>query len=464
MRKLSKSTTIVASVIICLVLVIGFLFTYVPMTFGSKTLVSFLGSINVSSDLAGGMYGEYDITTKDATEEELTRSMAKIQEVFESDGYKNVNVYAIGNKKIRVEVGYPRGSKTYSDVYSALSVISSGKFSLTSSNQSSSGSGSGSTTEVITVDGAECVSEVKVFTNNSVNYISIIFNDYGKTQYEALCKKTSTIYLNLGTYNQSISASNVQDYSSFTLSDSDYANLMGLKRRVVIGCMDIEVNSSTAVINTMSASSGGLGSVSTMEESGFNTSSTLILLLAALAIIMVVGIAVFAIKFGLFAVVVAISLLLNSYLVLIGINLMPSIEIGLSSIFAIALGMVIAYTFTYIYASKVKSEYEIGKSFSASLDSATKKTIMKTIIANVSLFIASLVLCGFTFSQISSATVIFAICVFLGILTNILIIPLLVKIGISFDKIGLKLFKLKKRAIGFESEETAEAENTKESE
>ena len=35
---------------------------------------------------------EYDISTENPTKTELVKSMAKIKEVFEADGYKNVNV------------------------------------------------------------------------------------------------------------------------------------------------------------------------------------------------------------------------------------------------------------------------------------------------------------------------------------------------------------------------------------
>ena len=452
MRKFNKSTSIALSIIICLVLVIDFLFSFVPMTFGSKTFVSFLGSVNVSSDLAGGMYGEFDITTENPTEKELVDSMARLKEVFENDGYKNVNIYTIGSSKLRVEVSYPKGSKSYADVYSALSNITTGSFYL---NTASSKGGEGD----IVVEGSKCVESVKVFTNNSTNYISIMFNDYGKEQYKALCEKTSTIYLHLGTYNQSISASNVTDYSAFTLSDEDYKNLTKLQTRVIIGCMDIEVNTNTAVINTMSSNVGGLSNVSSSEESGFNTSSLLILTLAALAIIIVAGIATFAIKFGLFAVVVVVSLLFNMYLLLIGLNLMPSVEIGLASLFALVLGTVVIYINTYVFASKVKSEYEIGKSFGASLDSAFKNTFASSLVSSVSLFLSALILFSFSFGQISSATVVFAICAFLGIITNFLVVPFLVKLGISFNKVGLKLFMLKKRAIGFDAKETEQEED-----
>ena len=102
--------------------------------------------------------------------------MAQIKKVFEDDGYKNVNVYSVGDKKIRVEVSNPTGAKTYSDVYSDLSAISSGKFYLSSKGSSDSSSSSTNTSEPVVVNGNECVKEVKIFTNNNIKYISIIFN------------------------------------------------------------------------------------------------------------------------------------------------------------------------------------------------------------------------------------------------------------------------------------------------
>ena len=305
--------------------------------------------------------------------------------------------------------------------------------------------------DVVNVDGAECVKEVKVYTNNGTNYLAIIFNEKGQEQYEALCKKTTTIYLHLGTYNQSITANNVTDYSWFTLSYAYYENLIALKNRVVIGCMNVEINSSTAVINTMSASLAFGNVASSPEETGFNTSTVLVVIVSIAMIIAVVGIALFAIKFGLFAVVILISLVINIYLFLFALYLMPSVEIGFSSILSMIMGLAVIYTYTFIFASKVKSEYNVGKTFSASLESAFKKTFTNSLIGNVALFLSALVVFAFSFGELTSAAIIFAVCSFLSILTNFAIIPLLVKVGISFEKIGQNLFMLKKRSLGFNS-------------
>jgi len=446
MKKFSKKTTIWLSVIICFILVAGFIFSFVPMTFGSKTYNSLFKTINVSSDVMGGMYGEYDITTENPSEKDLLNSMARIKEVFETDGYKNVNVYTVGKSKIRIEVSYPTGSKTYASVYSDLSAVSAGKFLLSDKN---------STTDdtAVVVDGAECVSEIKVFTNNGTNYISVMFNEKGQEAYKKLCEKTTTIYMHLGTYNQSITASDVADYTSFTLSDSDYQNLMALRKRIVIGCMGVEINPNTSSINTMSAGLTVGNGASSPEEKGFANSTILIILVSVCAAIVVAGIALFAAKFGMFAIVVAISLVFNIYLTLGCLNLIPSVEIGLSSILAYIVGLAVIYTYTFIFASKVKSEYNVGKSFSASLESGYKKTFTTSLIGNVTLFISSLIVFAFSFGELTSGAIIFAICSFLSIVTNLCIIPFLVKVGISYEKIGQNLFMLKKRKVSFDKKD-----------
>ncbi len=450
MKKLNQKTAIIVSVLLCIIMIAGILLCFVPMKAGTKTFLSLSGSLNVSTDMMGGMYGEYDIISEDPTTATKLDSMAKIKKVFEKFGYKNVNVYTFGSK-LRVEVSYPRGSKSYEKVFQELSMVAGGSFKLSSQNPNgSTGSSESDKEEPIILNGNEHVENVRVYTNNSVKYISIEFNEKGQEIYKQICDKSSTIYLSLGeNYNQQINASGVSDYSSLTLSDEKYENLISLEQRVTIGCMGIDINSDTAIINTMSASS--FTGSSSPEENGFTFGTVSILMLVTFLFIVVALIAIFAARFGLFAVVIAISMLFNSFLFLILMVLMPSIEIGIAGVLALSLGIAIIYTFTFIFAENVKKQYDLGKSFRASLETAFKKSLPNTIISNLALFISALIIFAFSFGELTSAIVIFAICMALSLITNLLIIPLLVKVGISFRKIDTKLFKLPKRAIGFES-------------
>ena len=186
MKKFSKKTTIIVSVLICVIMLAGILLSFVPMTAGSKTFLSLSGGINVSTDMMGGMYGEYDILTENPSESTKIDSMQKVKRVFEKFGYKNVNVYIYGSK-LRVEVSYPRGSKSYEKVYGELGMVAGGSFKLSSQNPSGSTGSTGTDKEdPIILNGNEHVESVKVYTNNNVKYISINFNKEGQEVYKKI--------------------------------------------------------------------------------------------------------------------------------------------------------------------------------------------------------------------------------------------------------------------------------------
>ena len=447
MKRFQKSTAIALSIIFAIVLAIGFVCSFVPMTFGAKTFVSFSGSLNVSSDLTGGLYGEYDIKTKNASTQDVIDSMELIKDVLEENGYKNANVYAIGNKKIRAEVSFPKGDSTYSSVYAELTSIGSGAFSLRSTYELEDTS--------IVVPGASSVEEVSITTYNDTKSMIVKFNKEGEAKFKELCTSTTTIYLVLGDYSQSISISGVTDYSQLTLQNTDYENLVALEQKVKLGCMKVEINPSTAVINTMSASLSAGESASTSAEKSFYSSTVFVVALSAFAAIAVLGLAVFAVKFGFYAVLMLATLLLNVELFLILMCLIPSFEIGLSTIAAMIVGVSVIYTYAFAFANKVKSEYNLGKSLNAALEISYKKQLPSVIMTNVMLFLSALIMFAFSFGELSSVAIVFTACMFLSLFTNLLVVPLLVKICISFGTFGRKVFMLKKRSGISDNEELA---------
>ena len=191
--------------------------------------------------------------------------------------------------------------------------------------------------------------------------------------------------------------------------------------------------------------SAGESSSSSLDKT-YNSSTVYVVAFSALFVVFVLGVALFAIRFGFYAVLILVSLLLNSYIFLGIVCLVPSIELGLSSIASLVLGTAMIYTYAYIFASKVKSEYNLGKSLSASLESAYKKGMPSLLISNIMMFLSSMILFLLSFGELTSAAIIFTICMALSLLTNLFIMPLLIKICISFNGFGTKVFALKKRA------------------
>ena len=458
MKKFNKNSAIILSILMFVVLAIGFVFSYVPIQFSKTKFVSLSKTINISTDLVGGMYGEYNITTENPTEKDIVDSVSLIREVFEDDGYKNVNVYAVGGKKIRIELSYPNGDETFGTTYTKLANVGAGAFSISTVNPSSTTE----TTEVqeVILEGHKYVKEVNVFTQDDGKYISVVFTKDGKAKFKEVCDNASNsqIYLILGTYSQAISISGIEDYSNFTLSNTDWKNTIELEQKIRLGCAKVELDGSNATINTMSATLTSGESASSSAEKSFFSSTIYVIAFSAIILIAIIMIAVFAIKFGLFALVAFISMLFASYLYLFIVWLVPSFELGLSVILSLVVGIALIYTYAFKFAQNVKNEYNLGKSLQAALESSYKKSIIGEVITNVMLFLASLVLMALSFGELTSVAISFAILSALSILTNLCVIPFLVKIGISFKGLDRKLFLLKKRKglIDLDDDQTEE--------
>ena len=307
MKKFKKQTAIILSVILGFVLVVGLIFSFIPMQFGNKTWVGLSNTINISSDIVGGIYGEFEIKTEDPSRADIEQSKNIIREVLGDSGYKNVNVYDVAGEKVRVELSYPKGSTTYADVVSSLKVIISGKFNLQSASSVAD--------DTIVLDGTSCVESVDLVTNDSVMGVSVKFNDYGKEQYKALCAAVSSsssssgsIYLALGSESpQQINISNsiAQNYyDSLELQSTSYEGMFDLKQRIEIGCMAIEFNTNHYSIDTMSASLTAGEAASSPEFASFFSSSTYVILISAIVFVVILTLALFAIKFGYYAILI----------------------------------------------------------------------------------------------------------------------------------------------------------------
>ena len=146
-----------------------------------------------------------------------------------------------------------------------------------------------------------------------------------------------------------------------------------------------------------------------------------------------------------FAVLMLVSLLFSSYIFVGIMCLIPSIEFGLSSIASLILGISIIFTYAYNFAGKVKSEYNLGKSLTAALESSYKKQLPNILMSNVMLFLSALIMFALSFGELTSAAIIFATCVALSLFINLLFIPLLVKMCLSIPRFGRIVFGLAKR-------------------
>ena len=197
MKKLKRQTAIFLIALFSLLIVLGGVLSFVPLNLGNSIWTTFSKGVNVSSDIVGGVYGEYEIKTENATKADIVDSMSLIREVFDEHGYKNVNVYALGNKKIRIEASYPQGASTFKDVYSRLSNVGSGAFYLSSTSKLEDAE--------YYVQGSTGVAQIKVSMSNSSKVLTVKFNETGKKAFKDLCEKSGTnVYILFGEQSYSL--------------------------------------------------------------------------------------------------------------------------------------------------------------------------------------------------------------------------------------------------------------------
>lgn len=422
-KNLSNSTIIA---ILTVVIAICAIFTFVPMQFGSTTYTGVWGAIGISSDLSTGLYAEYDIVG-DASKSEISSSMEKIKSALQEQGYQSSKVLAVDSNKIRVEIGYPKSVvNSFSTAYTALSNVAVGAFELRSSTSSS---------DYVAVTGVDHVGKINVADYNGATYLVINFNDAGETKFEELCKAGETVYVYMGDNLQtSFSISNITDYSQIQLTVASFESAKDFYYKVLFGSLEIELNSDTLVINTMSS----LLSLSANE----GPNAIFYCLIALTILVIVAGFAFVAYKFGMVSVLLMPLMMLCAIIscwIFAGISMF---EINITSLLAIILGISLIFGGTVLYMDRVAEEYKHGKTIDASIEAGTKKARPALIVSNILVVTLFAIMAMITKGEIATMSIVLVIAGMLNMLVNVLLLPWFVNMFNVTNKQQGKPFRL----------------------
>lgn len=435
MKPIKKSLAKVFIVIVAVCLVIGTLFAFVPMNGKSFEFFSAAGSIRTSNELGGGVYAEYSIVNEPSTNQ-INKAVQNIKTVLEDNGYTNATVMNIANKKIRVEIGYPNGEENLSDSYSLLSAVGVGLFELRSS----------SSEEDTFIVGNKHITEVDINTYNSQIYVVLKFNDEGVKQYEAMLEKSDTIYVMMGGQTMtSFDSKNITASESMPLTFTDYSSAEDFAMKVKLGSMDVELDSQTVEINTTSSLLDNKNLSANPLDKGFSFSSTLIAGVVAIAVIVLLGLAYMIWKNGIIAGFQALALAFDAIIAIILFWAMPWIQVGFSSLIAIGVGVAILFASTFIFTSKFEEEFKLGKTVSASFESAFKKSIAPVIAVGVVLTFIFGVVALIASSELRVFGLITCIFSALSMFSTLIMLPGFIKIFEAFNDGATKLYRLPKR-------------------
>jgi preprotein translocase subunit SecD len=159
--------------------------------------------------------------------------------------------------------------------------------------------------------------------------------------------------------------------------------------------------------------------------------------------LLVVAMVYLGTKYGMIAVILLPLLLLDAIIVCWLFAGISAIEISIVSLIAIILGMVLLFCGTINFASRVAEEYALGKTIDASLESGSKKARPAALISNAFVVVFTFIMFLFVKGEVASASIILCIFGLLNILTNVILLPWLVKSYNKTNKNQGKPYRLK---------------------
>lgn len=435
MKPINKKVAKVFISLIVIALVIGTLFAFVPMRFNSFTFTSFAGAINKSTDLSGGVYAEYELDGE-YSKAKINNSISVIRNVLEKNGYAGASVYSLGGEKIRIDIGYKSLEGSMKDSYSLLSAIGVGTFELRSSS-------SADDTYII---GNKHIKDVSVNTYNSSIYAMLEFNDAGVEAYEKMLKASKTIYVYMGgDLMTSFSSENITASSSMPLSFASYDSAQDFAMKVRLGSMDVNLNSDTVCINTMSSTLSNSKFETNPNNNGFTTNITFIIGLVAITLVVLLGIAFLIWKSGVVGLLQLVAIVFDAIIAVFFIWAFEWVELSLSSLIAIAFGFAIVLATSFIYISRIEDEFKQGKTITASLESAYKKSLSPVLATSILLTVIFGVITIFAGAELKVFGLITCVFSCLSLFNTAVMLPGFINIFEAFNDGAEKPYRLKNK-------------------
>ncbi len=431
MKPIKKKFAKLYIAILAIVLVVASLFVFVPMPWGNfNTYNSFIGDLKFAGDIEGGYYAEYKIVSGNS-DTKINNASEQIYNVLESEGFSNASIYNVENKNLRIEVSAPNGGQTSSQIIKMLQTIGVGKFEIRSS----------SSDDAIILDGANYVSGVSVKNYNGQIMTYIEFNDAGVVKFREVVSAASSIYIYMGGNMQtSVNVDGISTYNALPLTFEDIASAEDFNRKVMLGSLPIELDSNIVEINTMTSTIGNGTLIANPNASEFMLPLAKLLPLISLAVIILLGLVYMIVRFKVLGLLNLIAFLAEAIIMIFMLWAIPTIELSITGVLAIIAGVLLVNVSTLVYFGKVESERKLGKTVTAALENAYKKSLPVNLVSNVVIAILAGVFAIFTVATVQIASLIIFISAIIALIMSIGFIPFLVNIFESFNRGNEKLY------------------------
>ncbi|MEG1581979.1 MAG: hypothetical protein RR334_02335 [Clostridia bacterium] len=366
-----KILSSIAFSFIGIIIIIGLIFSCVPMAFGQTNYKGLIANLRKSSDITNAVYAEYDIVGN-YSENQLNSAKNDINKILSKYGYINNNIFVSGSDKLRVEVTKPDESYNLSTVSQVLDQVNSGLFDLRLAT---------SDTESY-LNGREHIEKIYIQSYREVHYVTVKFNKEGKERFKKLTTDASAsssacYYVFMGgkpypsESGAKVEVKEVNSEGIMTLGFEDYTSAEYYMLAFNFGCLNIELNSDSQTTGTMT---------NIYSYNSLCSSSLYAALIIASLIIIIALIILLAVRYKLLGLMAILCFTIMNIFGLIILNAMTWIEFNSSAVFGMLIAEIILILPLFLTLETMREEALKGKTISASISTGFEKILFPTII------------------------------------------------------------------------------------
>lgn len=336
---------------------------------------SFASVIDLGLDLKGGVYALYEASSEDTANfsSKLDATKTRLSEMLRNRGYNDSVVVTEGNNKIRVSIPDEDDAQNLFQIIGTPAGI---EFVMDS-------------TDDVILTGDDVVSAVGAYgdTGNGASpYVQLILTDAGRSKFSQATANnigsTMSIYL---VYDGVRENSPITTATINAQIDTDPVITMGTgATETDAKNLADQINSGTFQLNLSMIDSGAEAAV----LSGTALTISVVAVLIALVIVFVF----LAVKYRLIGVSSIITMLIYGVVTIFVFAEFPLIQLSISSIAGILVGIGVAIDGCVIISERIRKEFLSGKSVSASYHAGNKKSISYILFSNIMLLCVAFIL------------------------------------------------------------------------
>ena len=360
-------------------------------------------SITATSDITNGSSAVYEITTEDASDEEINGTINRIRDILISQGFTNAGVFRMGDY-IRVEIDSTNNSSNI------LSIIGEPKsFFISSKDQETITEDELGEYDIVGTYVKNAYTTTQVNLDTEYNGIVIEFTQEGAEKYHELSRQVaatsnSYIYFYIGGEKQSsleIQETN-NDYLSFYSSGYTKDTAQNYALQIIMSSTGINIQTITN-----SESTPTLGQ------------NTLLFTMIAFVLIVIAMLVVLPVLFGDLGFVANLSILIGMVVSIFLMQALPLTTMSIAGVLGAMMGLGLMTVSHMLYLNKIKTEFYYLKRLQLAVKTGFKKSWLKILDINVIAFIGGLVLGLWNIPYVSTFGISLAIVAFVGLFNTI---------------------------------------------